>query len=363
LDADVVEAFPAQELVRISPRQVPRDWPRRWREAGGKLQEDGRMIALKTDGIWKRLSRFGNPYPPFDFRSGMGVEDIDRAEAEALGLLGPDDVLMPNVAEHEEMLAASMRGISPDLRKDLKQMLEETVKDPAGRDTPNKVEIVQDESGADVLRVVTPRSATVIQPGAWKALQDLLPGVQREDLRALASARGSSSVDVRLDEQGGVVLDVRDADRSAMRSISQDAFGRVVISNDSFYLRAADRGRQQSARTLERQVQAARRLGVSYLRTHAALAPAEGGVRRVNGAVVWPRFGYDGPLEPSLAAQAAADLGVEVTTVQELLKEPGGWDWWKVNAQPLDLIFNVAENSKSSTILHDYLRRKDDAAV
>ena len=44
-------------------------------------------VALKLSPIWARLSRFGTPYPPFDFNSGMGVEDVGRRKARELGLL------------------------------------------------------------------------------------------------------------------------------------------------------------------------------------------------------------------------------------------------------------------------------------
>lgn len=89
-DADALDMYPAQEFVRVESRRVPRtDWPMRWRAAGGKIR-GGRMVALKSDPVWTNLSRFGRPYPPFDYGSGMGVEDIDREEAVELGLL-PDD--------------------------------------------------------------------------------------------------------------------------------------------------------------------------------------------------------------------------------------------------------------------------------
>ena len=84
-------AFPAQELVRIEDREHPRDWIVRWHAAGGRFSDGGRMIALKGDPIWTKISRFGTPWPPFDFNSGMGVEDIDRDEAISLGLIGEDD--------------------------------------------------------------------------------------------------------------------------------------------------------------------------------------------------------------------------------------------------------------------------------
>lgn len=116
LDPDVLDAFPAQELVREEDRKVPRDWERRWVEAGGKLV-DGRMVALKTDPIWTKISRFGTPWPPFDFGSGMGLRDISRQEAEQLGLLEPG---APVAAEDEyfnQQLAASAENVDVDFLK------------------------------------------------------------------------------------------------------------------------------------------------------------------------------------------------------------------------------------------------------
>lgn len=89
-DEDHAWAFPCLELVRVSKRMVPRPWRERWVEAGGKLY-DGRMIALRNDPIWRRISRFGSPVPPFDFNSGMGLEEVDRFEAEGLGIELPED--------------------------------------------------------------------------------------------------------------------------------------------------------------------------------------------------------------------------------------------------------------------------------
>ena len=82
-------AFPAQELVRIEERLKPRDWRSTWIKHGGKLFS-GRMIALKDDPIWVAISRFGVPYPPFDFNSGMGLEDVSFDEAVSLGLISDD---------------------------------------------------------------------------------------------------------------------------------------------------------------------------------------------------------------------------------------------------------------------------------
>lgn len=103
-DPDVIDAFPARELYRLEARDLERDWPTRWRTAARSvgdnaalqvLQDTDRMVALAASQIWQALGdgaggytdTLGNPYPPFAFRSGMWVRDIDRAEAIELGLL------------------------------------------------------------------------------------------------------------------------------------------------------------------------------------------------------------------------------------------------------------------------------------
>jgi len=84
-------AYPAQRLVRVRQRRMPRDWTARWKEAGDAVGWQGacrdEFVALKLSPIWAELSRFGTPYPPFDFNSGMGVEDVGRRKARELGLL------------------------------------------------------------------------------------------------------------------------------------------------------------------------------------------------------------------------------------------------------------------------------------
>ncbi len=94
-DPAILDQWPAQELYRAESRAVPRDWIARWQDAGGTLSAGGRMIALKNDPIWEAISRFGTPYPPFDYNSGMDVRDVDRAEAMALGLIDRDTQIAP----------------------------------------------------------------------------------------------------------------------------------------------------------------------------------------------------------------------------------------------------------------------------
>lgn len=123
-DPDVLAAFPAQQLLRVRHSTAPRAWAERWKAAaavhGKGVASDGSWIALKSSPIWRALSRFDRPFPPFDFQSGMGVEDVDRETAEALGLLAPGDVVKPTVRAWNDDLSASVKTLSPDCVEFLK---------------------------------------------------------------------------------------------------------------------------------------------------------------------------------------------------------------------------------------------------
>lgn len=103
-DPEVVDAWPALELVRFEERKEPRDWEQRWRIAAqvagdalanAVLEREGRMVALKSSEIWQALGdgaggytdTLGNPFPPFAFKSGMWTEEVSRKETEEMGLL------------------------------------------------------------------------------------------------------------------------------------------------------------------------------------------------------------------------------------------------------------------------------------
>jgi hypothetical protein len=123
--------YPAAEFARVEDREEPRiDWPERWARAclsagdGGALrvlQETGRMVALRSSRVWVRLSRFGTPWPPYDFGSGMGQEDVTRDEAVELGLMQPNEAVPPGVEDFNADLEASVRGLGPELQELLRE--------------------------------------------------------------------------------------------------------------------------------------------------------------------------------------------------------------------------------------------------
>lgn len=128
--ADILDAFPAQEFLRVESREHPREnWDERWNAAraatitdGATDANSGRKVALKNHPIWVKLSRFGTPYEPFDYNSGMGVEDVARAEAMDLDLLGRDTQIFPQERPFNEDLQAT-----PEIRSDtLRSLLEQS---------------------------------------------------------------------------------------------------------------------------------------------------------------------------------------------------------------------------------------------
>lgn len=123
-DPDLLDAFPARAFVRVEDRETPRDnWGERWDTAreqtttdGATESSSGEMVALANHPIWAALSRFGTPYEPFDYGSGMGQEDRSRSEAMTLGLIGRDTQIFPQDRPFNESLQSTPQVRAAELR-------------------------------------------------------------------------------------------------------------------------------------------------------------------------------------------------------------------------------------------------------
>ncbi len=114
------------ELFRLFPRKVPRNWALRWAEAAEQVNWQGvatgaPFIATLDSPIWCALSRFGTPYPPFDFNSGMSTRPVDNRRCRELGLEPtPKPEILPSLNEQVE---ASLQGLDADIAADLLRSL------------------------------------------------------------------------------------------------------------------------------------------------------------------------------------------------------------------------------------------------
>lgn len=136
--------FPARELYRAGAAKAPRDWRAIWTAAGGQLY-GGRMIAAWNDPIWTTISRFGSPYPPFDYGSHMDVRDVSATTAEKLGFTPAQT----GAATEEEPAAAA----------------EEPARERA--ETPQeRTETPQESTVADIPAVASPADKTTFAPRA-----------------------------------------------------------------------------------------------------------------------------------------------------------------------------------------------------
>ena len=123
-----LDRAPVYELVRKEARRVPRDWNGIWRDAIQALGDstraiitpNGRMMAPKGDPIWIFISRFNQPWEPFDFNSGMGLRQVRRRVAERFGVIEPGEKIEPQTEPFNVGLEASLRGVSTPGRQKLK---------------------------------------------------------------------------------------------------------------------------------------------------------------------------------------------------------------------------------------------------
>lgn len=131
-DPAILDAFPGQELFRSGAPKIPRNWQMRWNDTIAALGPAtsalpaptlaGPFLALKNDPIWPAISRFGSPFPPFDFSSSMRIRNVGRRACRAAGLLDDaalsDKLLQPATEPMDNQIStSSAAGMDPALVK------------------------------------------------------------------------------------------------------------------------------------------------------------------------------------------------------------------------------------------------------
>jgi hypothetical protein len=119
MDPDVLDAYPAQRFIRVVDVKDPRDWHAQFED----------KVFLKTSPIWKAINQdFGVPWASWGWGCGHDVEDVDRDEAEAEGLLKPGEAVTPPAPEDfNQDLKASTAGIEPELLQKMQSAFKDQI--------------------------------------------------------------------------------------------------------------------------------------------------------------------------------------------------------------------------------------------
>jgi hypothetical protein len=72
--------YPAKQLRRVALRKEPRNWPARFRAAAAGLEAQGvntaELAAHVRHPVWRAISDFDLPHPPYAWGSGMGDKSV-----------------------------------------------------------------------------------------------------------------------------------------------------------------------------------------------------------------------------------------------------------------------------------------------
>lgn len=353
--------FPAWRFGPSSARVPRTTWEARWREAGSKVGWRGAlqspMVALKTSPIWAALSRFGTPWPPFDWGSTRELEDVDRDEAESLGLLRPGEVPPPTgEADFNQNLQASLSGISPQLRDALQSAFGDQISfdgDTArwtGRSAPQ----------IPAAPIPPPPSQGRDQLSA-RLFNDQ---VQLHSDQPVTPASVARAARITGAPDGSTIFESHATAGNIQRTlwrIENDIFmssswrelivlenGQKELHNIVLELTEPQQGKGIGARIFARQARQAQEEGVIRIRCTAMRGTLH------NGYYTWPRLGCDAALPSDLIARLPMQLR-SATTILDLMATDEGRQWWRLNGDTMSMTFDLRAGSRSWQVLNDYL--------
>jgi hypothetical protein len=162
------------------------------------------------------------------------------------------------------------------------------------------------------------------------------------------------------------------------RHLRQDKDGTVYVWNEKIRIRAGKQGAGIGTSVLRAQVENAFYGGIAYIACHAAKVNAQNPdpQRSFSGYARWPKLGFDQTLDelekgtenaddvrkgtpsafPEVAKMIRARFGDNVESIQDLLDEEGGPEWWQINGVELyHAVFDLTAGSRSLKVFNEYL--------
>jgi hypothetical protein len=102
-DPAILYVFPAYRFLRIRPVMIPRFYHQ---------AEEGTIRRKDDLKFWLSMNRdFNVPWGPWGYGSGMGVEDVNREDAIAAGVMSEADEVLPIEKTFNDGLSASVRDL------------------------------------------------------------------------------------------------------------------------------------------------------------------------------------------------------------------------------------------------------------
>ena len=228
---------------------------------------------------------------------------------------------------------------------------------------PEVVGAVPERASTRLERFAVPQVR--VSAGAAAALARVAPEASEDRRRQLAAALISArprdvvgAVSVR-DVRGKIFINASlRGGGEASRTLRKGDDGQWFVVNSNFALGKTGYPKGYGTRSLARQVEALRELGIDRIVTLAA-----GGrdAPDLNGFYTWPRLGFDGPIPDASIEELPSALSRTLGSpalVSELMASAQGRAWWRANGRSFDATFDTRPGSRSSRVLDAYIRER-----
>lgn len=167
-----------------------------------------------------------------------------------------------------------------------------------------------------------------------------------------------------------VAFEVSGDGYEAWRIFYRDADKNLVCYNASFEVEKDGEGPDakptnpnlpRGADLLANQVRALKALGVDRIETNAAGNATSAAIGGYVGYQVWPKLGYDGPINPyylRLMPPALQEQMGDSNRILKLYETKAGQEWWAENGSSINLTFDLKDGSDSLKTLEKYLANR-----
>ncbi len=201
-------------------------------------------------------------------------------------------------------------------------------------------------SPPDNIPALSASRATVVFAGSKKEREATAGTIKRifgrklttKEIASVIGARDNATVELRQSLANEISYWVKAPDLELVTGrISSGPHG-IYHHVENIYVKRGERRLGIGTEIHSRQVSWGAQTGVKRLRTRAHRSEED------VGHIVWPILGYDGPIPAEIRASMPAELK-KFTSLQQLLDDEEGRDWWFAAGDTIDLTFDLSPGS------------------